>query len=201
MLISGPSLAAFVGQESAEAVSKHGENLRPAARSETFRILFCFSAGSGLEKANKTGACENVRAFSHGLNPLRMLPGRSRYGSFAPDSGHSIVPRPVIGCLKAGRIRTKHRRSAAIREQSIIPAQLEERRSSRPALGMKPWTGRVDFLAAGRLVHELPGRWVHHLRHAFRPHENGNEPSRRVAVISTAMPVSASLQESFSSLE
>jgi hypothetical protein len=42
---------------------------------------------------------------------------------------------------------------------------------------------------------------MQHLRHALRPHENGNEPSRRVAVISTAMPVSASLQESLSSLE
>ena len=42
---------------------------------------------------------------------------------------------------------------------------------------------------------------MQHFRHALRPDENGNEPSRRVAVISTAMPVSASLQESLSSLE
>jgi hypothetical protein len=40
-----------------------------------------------------------------------------------------------------------------------------------------------------------------HLRHALRAHENGEEPSRRIAVISPAIPVSASLQESLSSLE
>jgi hypothetical protein len=45
-----------------------------AGRAErNFSDFLRFSAGSGLEKANKTGACENVRAFSHGLDRKRSL--------------------------------------------------------------------------------------------------------------------------------